>query len=316
MVFLSKKQQSTPRRRMNPTEPSGEARATAEDLKTRYNFRRNRTLTGSLSSDVASANEHRSELRSGRVHTHHLRRHRRHAGMALLMSLLFAAGLGFLLYQAIGTVQVAASVGGSPDRSLYTAKITDYLNRHPGERFRFSLNTAGLASYLQNHDAPEVASVAGDVALNGFTRAEVYLKFRQPVVAWQTGGAHMYVDGEGVAFSRNYYSEPRVQVVDQTGIQAKDNQVLASNRFLGFIGKVVGRMSTHGYEVTDIILPANTTRQIEVKCATVSYPIKFSIDRPVGEQAEDASRSIQYFTQHAVTPQYLDVRVSGRAFYK
>lgn len=314
MGFMSKKQQPIPRRRHN-SDDEPRTRATKAELDARYSFRRNRTLTGSLSSDVSSANENNSELKSSRVYGHHLRKHRRRATGALAAVLLGIAGLAFLLSQAIIQVKVATDAD-LQDTELYHQKVQEYLMKRPLERFRFSINTTALAAYLQSQDMPEVDTVQSDVDANGFGGAIVHIAFRQPVVAWQTAGVKLYVDALGNSFQRNYHSEPPVQVVDQTGIQSENNQVLASNRFLGFIGKVVGRMSDNDYRVTSIVLPANTTRQVQVVVEGVQYPVKFSVDRPAGEQAEDAARAINYLSQQGVDPEYLDVRVSGKAFYR
>lgn len=316
MRLMTKKQRPVPRRRLADNDEPRTNRAETSSTENRYTFRRNRTLTGSLSSDVSSVNEHHAELKSTRVHAHHLRRHRKHAGLALLVVTAMTIGLAFLVYQSIGTVALFSAVAKPIDTALYTSKILDYLNKHPTERFRFALKTDSLTTYLQTHDAPEILSVSIDSSYVGFGRSSLYLHFREPVVVWQTGGSRLYVDSDGVAFTRNLYSEPGVQVVDQTGIQASNNQVLVSNRFLGFIGLVVGRMGSYGYKVSDIILPAGTTRQVEVKCAGIAYPIKFSIDRAVGEQAEDAVRAVSYLASRGIGVEYLDVRVSNRAFYK
>jgi hypothetical protein len=44
--------------------------------------------------------------------------------------------------------------------------------------------------------------------------------------------------------------------------------------------------------------------------------VKFSVDRAVGEQAEDAARAVRYLDGKGMSPEYLDVRISGKAFYK
>lgn len=316
MRFMSKKQQSDVPRRRQASATDGPTRATPAELDTRYAFQRNRTLTGSLASGVASVNEHKAELKSPRVHAHHLRRHRRNAFGALVAVLLAAAGLYVLVTQSIVSVTVTSANSVGQDASLYQSKIHDYLAVRPLERFRFSLNTASLTTYLVAHDAPEVAQVDSTVSANGLGKAAIHLTFRNPVVVWQTGSTRLYVDAAGNTFTRNHFSEPGVQVVDQTGIQAQNNQVLASDRFLAFIGRVIGRMKDNGLTVTDIILPANTTRQVQVKVAGVSYPVKFSVDRPEGEQAEDAARSIRYLLAKGISAQYIDVRVSGKAYYQ
>jgi hypothetical protein len=41
-----------------------------------------------------------------------------------------------------------------------------------------------------------------------------------------------------------------------------------------------------------------------------------SVDRPAGEQAEDAMRAIKYLQSKGMTPAYIDVRVGGKAYYK
>jgi len=304
-----------PSRRLDTAE-QGRARATPANLDTRYAFRRNRTLTGSLASHVASVNEHGAELKSARVHTHHLRRHRRHATAALFGVLALAAGMAYIIFQAILATTVTTGAPGRIDTAMYSQAVQDYLTIRPLERFRFSLNSASMARYLQSHGFPEVDTVNDEITFDGFGKAIVHITFRNPVVAWRTGNMTMYVDAKGNTFQRSYYQDPGVQVVDQTGIPATDNQVLASNTFLGFIGKVIGRMKENGYAVNQIVLPANTTRQVQVAVGGVGYPIKFSIDRPVGEQAEDASRAIRYLASKGVTAEYVDVRVSGRAYYK
>lgn len=316
MGFMSKKQQPVARRRMVADEQAKE-RATPAELSERYNFRRNRTLTGSLSSEVSSVNEHRAELKSPRVHAHHLRKHRRHAFGALVGTLAACAGLWFLITQAITSTTVTApGADYGFNATYYQQKIHDYLAVHPFEHFRFALNTSALTNYLWSHGVPEVESVVSVKPSQVLGTATVTMRMRQPAVVWQSSGVKTYVDNKGNSFAHNYYAEPTVQVVDQTGIQAQGDQVLASNHLLSFIGQVVGRMKDSGYTVEQIILPANTTRQVQVVVQQATFPIKFSIDRPVGEQAEDASRVITYVRSKGITPEYVDVRVSGRAFYK
>ena len=48
----------------------------------------------------------------------------------------------------------------------------------------------------------------------------------------------------------------------------------------------------------------------------VGYSIKMTVDRPAAGQVEDAVRAIRYLTNRGVAAEYIDVRVSRRAFYK
>lgn len=311
---LRKKQPQIPARRNNTSASS--ARASARDLDERYAFRRNRTLTGSLASGVASVSEHRAELKSSRVHAHDLRRHRRKLSAILVGILIGSSALFALIYQSIAIVHIASTAPSPVDQSLYASKIQDYLTLHPLERFRFVVDSENLTNFMQKNGCPEVLRVANATAFDGLGATKFTLEFRQPAVSWSTGSTNLYVDESGNAFTHNYYPDPLVKVVDKTGIGTQDNQVLASTRFLGFIGMVIGKMKQYDMKVTSVTLPEATTRQIEINLENVPYPVKLSVDRPVGEQVEDASRAIRYLVDKGITPDYIDVRVSGRAFYK
>lgn len=320
MKLFGKKKTTSPLRRHASRRAAAQeqTRATQQDLEQRYAFRRNRTLTGSLSSEVSSANIERMELRSPRVQRHDLLAHRRKLGSVLLVVAFCVAGSGWLLYQSIATVKIVSSAATRPiDSPLYQQKVESYLNNNLTERLRATLSPESLSEYLQKNGAPEVSRVASRVDSIGLGTCQIEVIMRRPVVVWRSGTRTYYVDEQGAAFERNYYAEPSVEIVDQSGIAATtSNQVLASNRFLGFIGKVIGRMRAQGYTVTTVVLPAGTSRQIQVSLAEVGYPVTFSIDRSVGEQSEDAARSITYLASKAITPQYIDVRVSGKAYYK
>ncbi len=315
MSILRKKQQE-PARRRNVAHLY-EGRASSAELDERYAFRRNRTLTGSLSSGVSSVNEHRAELKSARVHTHDLRKRRRRLTAVFIVVAGMAGMLAWLIFESIAVPQVVATGIVAPlDNALYERKIQDYLNGHFLERSRVTLNVERLAAYLQDEGCPEVASISPDMQFSGIGASRLTLTMRKPVVGWKTGSTQLYVDVEGNAFQRNYFPVPGVQIVDETGIQATNNQVLASNRFLSFIGKTIGRFSVEGLTVTKVVLPVGTTRQLLVSLEGVDYPVKVSVDRSAAEQAEDAARSIRYLQGKGIGAEYIDVRVSGKAYYR
>jgi hypothetical protein len=141
---------------------------------------------------------------------------------------------------------------------------------------------------------------------------------RTPVAGWQINNKQYYVDSNGYPFESNYFPDPSVQIVDNSGITYKlgTTTAIASNRFLSFVGRIVSLTKASGYTVTQAILPPETTRELEVRLKETSYYVKLSIDRPAGEQVEDMVTAIKYFTAHGQSPQYIDVRVSGKAFYK
>ena len=306
MGLFSKKKPDLPRRRQSD--------ALNDSLDERYTFRRNQTLTGSASSRVVTANDMSAQIRSPRAHAHELARRRQHVGSILFVTLLGCALLGFLIMQFTASVTVRSSELTMQLDDRYSRDIEDYFNRQPIERLRFLLREDRLLAYLQSV-APEVAKVDVEGSV-GYGNTAFALTMREPIVAWNINNNRQYVDTSGTAFTRNYYADPKVQVVDESGIQISGGETVASNRFLGFIGRVVGLAKSSGYTVTDVILPRGMTREVDIKLEGVGYPIRFSVDRPAGEQIEDMDRALTWLTANSQNPEYLDVRVSRRSYYR
>ncbi len=308
--FQKKGDKSLPKRRTERTSDSGVG--TVEQRA----FQRNRTLTGSLSSHVASSNEAKAELRSPRVHAHHLAMLRQRVMGALGTTLLVALALYLLIGQftAEATVTLEGLSKQPAAQKLYEPMIQEYLNQRPLERLRFLTNTSELTRFVQQK-APEVEQVDVQGAAR-FATSAFSLSMRQPITGWTIGGAQQFVDADGIPFTRNYYANPTVQIVDKSGIPTVNGQAVASNRFLGFVGRLVGLVKAAGLTTEQVIIPLGTTRQIDLKIKDLSYTVKCSIDRPAGEQAEDMSRTIGYLQSRGITPGYVDVRVSGKAYYR
>jgi len=311
-LFSKKQQKDLPRRRQQSDVSS---RVSEEELEQRYAFRRNRTITGSVSSRVASANESGADLKSPRVQAHELAKKRRHIGGTLLFVLACSLGLFTLVFQftADPIVRITGDASIQPD-DTYEQAIQDYLGAQPAERLRFLLDETKLTEFLQRK-APEIQTVDVEGA-SGFGTSTFAITMRTPIAGWNVGGKQRYVDASGVAFARNYFASPSVQIIDKSGIQVASGQAIASNRFLGFVGQVVGLAKAQNYTVTQVIIPELTTRQIELRLKDIEYPVKFSVDRLAGEQVEDMTRAIQWMTAHGIKPEYIDIRVSGKAFFR
>jgi hypothetical protein len=277
-------------------------------------FRRNRTLTGSLSSKVwSAANESTSHLKSARVQAHELTEYRRRLGGILLAVALVIGMVIFLLWQFTATVHIAVTGLAHPvATSAYEDSVQKYYEQHPFERFRFAVNQSRLTEFVQQTQ-PEVRMA--DVAGGGFMRSTITIAMRQPVAGWKIGSAQYYVDAQGVSFTQNYYPSPAVQIIDRSGVPLESGRAIASNRFLSYVGRTVALSASSKLTVEQVIIPAGTTRQLELHLQGVAYPVKLVIDRPVGEQVEDMARTISYLSSKHQSPQYVDVRVSGKAFY-
>jgi hypothetical protein len=312
-IFRKKTDDDVPRRRKT----SDETRESAQPRLDQQTFRRNRTLTGSTSNSVSSSAHMQPDMQSHRSHVHHLSRIRRRMGSYLLIIIVGIITVYWLLTQLTAQVKIVfydTTISNVQNTTIYQKAINDYLSINPLSRLRFLLDVNDLSKYMSTVVA-EVDSVS-DVSRGAIGETNFSLVMRRPVAGWKIGDKQYYVDAKGVAFERNYFVSPTVQIVDESGATLEQGALIASNQFLGFVGRVVSLSKVKGYIVTDAILPAGTTRQLEIKLSGVTPLIKLSIDRPAGEQVEDMARSLVYLTGRGQTPAYIDVRVSGKAFYK
>lgn len=278
-------------------------------------FKRNRTIVGSTSLSVSSVNELGGDLRSSRTHVHHLTAHRRRLGAILMIVIAVAGLLLWFLYEFTAFLQISATSDSFViDKQRYVRTMNDYYAARPGERLRPLLNEKQLSDYVSQTN-PEVKAVHVNGAA-GLAMSQVDITFRQPVAGWLIGSKQYYVDKDGVSFQTNYFARPQVKIIDQSGVPQTSGSVVASSRFLRFVGRTVDLARGGGLTVEQAVIPSGTTRQIEVRLAGHSYPIKLSLDRPVGEQVEDMQRAVGYMDSRGLHPQYIDVRVSGKAYYR
>ena len=298
-----------PRRRQNLQDPP------KSELASSQLFKRNRTLTGSSSGMFGSAGEQQADILSPRAAAHELAAKRRHLSRMLAgvsLGLIFVA---FLLWQLIMGVSVYGANGVALQSDIgYDKAISEYLSRQPLQRFRISLDEVALTAFV-SRTHPEVESIELSQP-NGLASSKFEIITREPIAKWRVSGADQYVDRSGVAFAVNYHDTPAIQIADDSGIDPSSGAAVASARFLGFVGNVVRLSESLGHNPVGVRIPPSSTRQIEVSFGDFPYPVKFTTDRPAGEQVEDMGRAVGYMKSNKVTPDYLDVRVSGRAYYK
>lgn len=318
----SRKSEPTPRRRLTDRDSLSTESTNRDRLSGtpgRIAFRRNSTITGSRSSAVRSAGELEGQLQSPRTRTHHLRRRQRSLSAMFAVSMLVAVGLVVVIHQF--TAGVSVSIYGQISTATYNSQvdyrdiIQQYLNRRPVERVRALLNVSNLTGYMQQSGYSEVEAVES-VVPDGFGVTHIKLKVREPVASWTIDGKKRYVDRNGTIFSVNYYPEPSVKIVDQSGVDVDaTGSSVTSSRFLAFVGQVVGMLRDSELDVRQVVIPASGTRQVEFVLGNKDT-IKMTVDRSAGEQAEDARIAWHYLMGKRQAVRYIDVRVSGQAFYR
>lgn len=279
-------------------------------------FRRNRTLSGTTSNNLKSVNIVKSGLESPRTNVHHLAIRRRKVFSTLLFILLSILFIWLLISNFTATPLIVVtdkSISKNIESPRYTKVIQDYLQINPMGRFSFLLDQDALSKYVSNK-LPEVFSVRLQ-GMDTIGKTVFIIKMRQPVAGWMINNKQYYVDSKGVSFDKNYYIDPIIQIIDNSGVPIQTGTTSVSKRLLGFAGRVVSLVSSNGYSITTATLPSGTMRELDINIKEIPSVIKLSLDRPIGEQIEDMSRAVQYFIKNGMSPKYIDVRVSNKAFY-
>ncbi len=103
--------------------------------------------------------------------------------------------------------------------------------------------------------------------------------------------------------------QPTVEIIDEAGTGI-------TPRMKEYIGKLERDFADLGMTVNRAVVPAGMMREVHVFLNGYDYYIKINIDKESAVSAEDAKRMINYVTEHNIKPEYIDVRVKGKGYYK
>ena len=125
-----------------------------------------------------------------------------------------------------------------------------------------------------------------------------------------------------VVFSvMNYFKEPEVKVEATSGYEptveiVDENGAGVTRRMKSYVGQAEEDFKAEGYTISRVVVPAEKSREVDVFLEGVAPYIKLNIDRGTAVSAEDARRMIEYINANGISPEYIDVRVEGKGYYK
>ncbi len=242
---------------------------------------------------------------------------RRMAVVLAAIVVLLVLGLS-LLSQFTGSIStVVATDSGitlsDDDINRYRTIVDKYFADNSFERFGFARRNSVLLQYVMN-EAPEVSAIK--ISPSGIASGKVEVTVRQPVAMWINGNQTDFVDSDGVVFDRNYYATPSIAIEDNSGVQL-DGGVATSSSFLSFVGKTAVALSEkEGLQVERVVIPQGSARYVEFYLTGRNYPFKAQITRDATSQAHDIAVMTRYIDSHGISPQYVDCRVEGKAYWK
>ena len=273
-----------------------------ERLREKGDFRRGKTIS-----------RHQKE-HSERSENQKLVIRRRKLGAFFVILAIFISLISIFLFQFISKVSIVSNESKSQNLSKYEKSVEEYLNINPSERILSNLNKNALLESLQK-DYPEVLSIS-DIKFNGLTSYKIYLDFRKPVASWLVDGKEFFVDSEGVSFNINNFEKPSLNIIDDSGAIVSNGKNVASSSFFSFIGKLVSAANKQGLEISKIRIPPLSLRQVEVSVKGVSYFARMSTADSAEGQIINFKKAIEYFRTHKISPNYIDLRIEGKGYYK
>lgn len=301
LIDLFKKQKKITRR-----EIAAHKQSEAQEEMLKKSYRRNNNLNTRHAASPLESSE--------RLAAHDLVKKRRTIASRLFFAMIGLISIVILLFQMTISISILTPDPKSAlDKSRYAKIMDEYYGARPAERFRFFLNDQDLANLFLDK-APEVKNIR--VEGLAITSSSVKLTFRRPVAQWVTGNKVYFVDEDGVTFEKNYFSEPTVTIKDEASLPVDGKKEVINRQSLSFLGQAVASLSRDNFKVTEVILPADTVRQIWFKVNDSSYYIKMTVDRGADAQVEQAVKTIRSLGNMVNGLSYIDVRVNQRSFYR
>lgn len=103
---------------------------------------------------------------------------------------------------------------------------------------------------------------------------------------------------------------PKVAIEDASG------SGLVTARMREYVGMLEHDFQDLGFVVTRAVVPAGRTREVDVYLEGRNEYYKTNLDRGTGVTVEDAVRMMKYLDKNEVGAEYVDVRVTGKGYYR
>ena len=108
-------------------------------------------------------------------------------------------------------------------------------------------------------------------------------------------------------------TEPTIEIVDEDAASGSH----ITNRMRSFIGQAEQDFRDLGYKPVKAVVPTGAIREVDFYLENHPGFIKTTIDRGTAVTVEDADRMFRYLAGQGINDyQYIDVRISGKAYWK
>jgi hypothetical protein len=204
---------------------------------------------------------------------------------------------------------------------VYTQAARKLFADSPANGNKVTVDASRISRQLHTQ-FPELEVVSVSLPILGH-RPVVYIQPATPkLLLTTTQGSAFVVDHSGQALIDAAQAPKALSgldiptVVDQSGVLLRAGHVALDSDSVAFITEVSGQLKSKGVAVASMTLPAGGS-ELDIAIAGAPYFAKFNMRGVAREEAGTfLAVKQQLDTQGKHPSQYVDVRVSGRAYYK
>lgn len=230
--------------------------------------------------------------------------------------IVFLIGLlGWSLYLS-GHAKVLASDLSYHSLADYKASTARYLE-HVRNRNKVTFDDKAISEALRR-DYPEIDTVKVELPVFSSTPV-VRLNIAAPSFFIRENSVDYIVDSNGrlVAPKSRY---PQVKnlplLIDESGYQARPGLPVIGKPGVEFIKRLISQCRKNHVDIKSMSLPA-TPEELDLRTADKPYFVKFYLSGDADIQIGQFLAARAQFVRKNIQPTaYLDVRVSGKVFYK
>jgi hypothetical protein len=189
----------------------------------------------------------------------------------------------------------------------------DYFNQE--SRWYFSLNRDKYVEYIENKvDSFDVWSIKYNFLTKDIT---IQGKPRQGSLRWQSQGIQYLVDANGVIFSSEDNKTAKLPlVIDPKNVDTSKQRTVTYKRFVTFVNVLDETWKKNGFKPKNYSV-SDDLKRVDCYFDDKPYSIYINTNEEPGFQVDDAKKVIDHLSKNNQQPtQYIDVRVSGKAFWK
>jgi hypothetical protein len=245
---------------------------------------------------------------------------RTHVLSVLVILILFLLSVGLDSRPKVVVLGDASDRFALQDTKVYEDAARQMFGRSYTNNNKLTINTEAVAVELKR-TFPEVHAVSISLPFIG-RQPTVYIQPAIPQLVLATPHGQFILDSSGRALAEATPDTPMPKdravptVVDQSGIAVRKGDVVLPSKSVAFIADVAAQLYAQKIEADTWTLPAQSS-QLNVKMKGVPYFVKFNLQADGREEAGSyiAVRK-ELEGKREIPAHYIDVRVSGRAYYR